>query len=1011
VQVKHTIRTAVHAAAAFAVAALVVGSLGTAFAAPNPHVPDGNKSTDSCAMCHRAHTANTTIPGRKLGATETVGTSLLLTPDPTRGDVSLCLLCHGVGQLGSNSDVETAFLRASVHSLAPTSSPYGPDPMVCSSCHDSHGKDRTSGGLTWPALLRSFSLDSTTPVFTGEEYCATCHTVQTGERWAGLDVYKRTGHFIGFPMPATGTGIRCSICHDPHGSNVAPLLASAIASPSVASTFTVTADDRTFCTACHSVAKDTWPSPATYASSGQGSSSATVAISARWVPADGGRLVGECQVCHAPMGHDDGEGGAIPKLLDAKGRVLCDRCHSDGGVAPESMETSSQARPISGALTLAAVYAPDNGTTSGTVSLYGTATVSAPALAGPRQYVPAAGSGPAAAGDVDGDGKPELVVASATQALLTVYQTDPLNGLSSQPTTYAIPATAAAIAVADILDPDPLLFESYAEIAIVDVTGSLSVYDVSHTSLLRVAGPFTLSSAGPWAMATGNVASTALPDLVVTDENGGSGGTVSLLADNGTHGSTFTTLVTGGAPTAPSVGEILSAHEGNEIVVCDAVAATDNVAILDGAGAPLASYTMGAGDGVPTASAVGDVLWAAPNPGKNELAVAFTNAGGDSKVLVTPQSAPGDGLMLLETITETTGAGYHTGSLLVRDVDGDTRAELVAGNGGTWNVLGTLAVAPSVQVWHSDGTDLQAPHTYVGGGTDLAGAAPSLALADFGPVFPSRHPIDEAPVSHVSTETAPFGRHVTCSDCHNVHEATTATAIAPLVPGPLRGAWGVAVTFPGSGSPDFAAHTARATDSYEICLKCHSSFTALGGRSDIATQTAPTNVSVHAIVQSADASIAAETFVDGWTQDSILTCTDCHGDAAGATAAQKRELHQSPNAPILVKPYGGAAAADPNTLCYQCHKYSVYATGVDDAPGVSAFVSPLGDKLHSTHVAAASPAGHGLACSACHVAHGSKDNPALLRDDIGLVTAGSGSGSCTNACHGGATQVWNVAQL
>jgi predicted CXXCH cytochrome family protein len=955
-------------------------------------------------MCHRAHTANTSVPYRTSDTTETTGTSLLLSSDSASGDVALCESCHGIGQLGSNSDVETAFARSSVHSLVPSSAPYGPSPIECSSCHDAHGFDRAPGGAPWPALLRSYSLESTTPVFTGEAYCATCHTVassvQFDERWNGLSVYMQTGHYSGIATPTTGSGIRCSRCHDPHGSNIAPLLVASIVPTSVVTTITVSADDRTFCLACHTAVSASWVGTDTYATSSHALSAKTVTITAHWVPA-GKQKVGECQVCHAPMGHSDGVGGAIPKLLDAKGRVLCDRCHFAGTDAVASTDTSSQARPVAGARTLVAVYAPTDGTAHGVVSLYGRAATGGGTLSGPRQFTPAAGTGPSAVGDVDGDHQTEAVVASATAPVLTIYQTDALTGLNLTPTVYAIPAGVAARAIA-IAHVDTQLFDTRPEIVLVGADGKLHLYDVFGSSLLPVGNAIDVG-AGPWGLAVGALYSAVPPavsraDVVVTSR---SDATVTIAKTDALGSFTGTAFSVGVAPVAPSIGRLWSDEPAgaNQIVVCDA-GASPSVYLLDGLGVELASYDVTAGDGVPTASAIGDVLWNAPDAsGMAELAVAFAAGSGDSTVVVVPQNLSSPGLNVSGAVLRPTGIRYHTGTLLAGDVDGDNHAELVAGNGGTWST-GATAVAPSVWIWRSDGTGFLDPaEKLIGGGTELAGAAPSLVLADLGPIFPSRHPIDEGPGSHVSTETGSFAMHVTCSDCHNSHEATqTVPPLAPLVSGQMKGAWGVPTSYPG-GVLTFGASTA-ATRGYEICFKCHSSsYTALGGRSDIAAQSAPGNASVHAISAAFASTVPASTFVTAtpaWTSASILNCTDCHGDD-GRSGAQASGLHESASAPILIAPYLGVDPTSPDSLCYRCHKYAVYESGaVDSATGMSWFqeTSPNVVKLHSFHVD-----GHGLSCSSCHVSHGSVTEPHLLRDDIGFTSTGAHAGFCNNACH------------
>jgi hypothetical protein len=991
VHTERAILVAARLAAGLVVAVFVTGALAPASAATPPHVvlESQRANTDACAICHRAHAANAVVPYRMFESAEMTGSSLVLSTDPASGDVQLCFACHGQGQLGSNKDIQTNYLKTSVHALAPATAPYGPSPLYCSTCHDSHGSARVTTDVPYPRLLRSF--EGTTPVYTGEAYCATCHTAAAatamGERFASLEVYLTTGHYSGLSTPTSGTGIRCSWCHEPHGSAVAPLLVASIVPTAVPTTFTVTADNRTFCIACHVPASATWEGSATYAASGHGSSTATVSITATWVPA-GSRRVGECQVCHAPMGRNDGTGHAIPKLLDAKGRVQCESCHVSGGVA--AVETSSQARPVENARTLAVVYAPANGTTKGRVALYGVAASGNTTLAGPRQFAPTDGTGPSTVGDVDGDTHPELVVASGR--VLTVYDEDPLSGLESQPTTYSIPATVAVIAVADIVDNT---LPGYSEIAVVDIDGNFSLYiliahDVS--SLTAVGTPVSVGAAGPWGIATGNLQYSGMT-AVVTDEGGGA---VYALYDNGSGGVSMNGFALGGSPVAPAIGELWNTSSGNEMVVCDSVSTTENVRIYSSAGGLLQGYLVTAGDGVPTASAIGDVLWGAPDgSGLAEFAIAFANASGDSTVVVVPQYLGSPGLSHEDSTTVVTGAGHSTASLLIGDVDGDTHAELVAGNGGTWDPVDSSWVAPSVQVWRADATTGQSFLTadrYLGGGTEYAGAAPSLALADLGPIIPSRHPIDEvAPAAHVSTEAAPFTRHVTCSDCHNTHEGNTAAGVAPAVPGPLAGAWGVV-----------GPATARAGTQYAICYKCHSSYVALGGRQDVAAQFNTASASRHAVEVQSTSTIPAATFVGGWTQDSILYCTDCHGDSA-LSGAQARELHESPSAPLLNAPYLGIDPGASAVLCYECHADTVYAMGNTDAGvGMSWFQesAPNDVRLHSFHVAGSG--GKGLSCSACHVSHGSAAYTHLLRSDIGFAPdlVLPHVGSCTNNCHG-----------
>jgi predicted CXXCH cytochrome family protein len=967
-------------------------------------VVTGDKVTsDACAICHRAHTATGSVPYRMPGSTDTTGSSLIASTEASGTDVPLCYSCHGIAQLGSAADVQSSFESSSVHVLAPATSPYGTSPKLCSSCHDSHGSARTASGTPYPALLRSF--EGTAAVMTGEEYCAACHAARADERWDGLAVYRRTGHFTGIPTPASGTGIRCSICHASHGSGVAPLLVASIVPTAAPATTTVTADDRTFCIACHTGALASWPGTSTYAASAHAVSATQVSITAKWVPA-GTRRVGECQVCHAPMGSSDGAGGVLPKLLDARGRVLCDRCHKPGG--PASTDTSTQAYPSaeSTAPELVAVYQPAVETSwSGRVSVYGRATFGAAprALIGPREYRLSAHTGPSAAGDIDGDGAAEIVVADKYAPVVTVFSRDPLTGLGSHPATAQVPAgrPIRELAVANVLGLGWL--DGPAEIVAITEDGYLVLYSWNGSTLATAAGPVDVGRNGPWGLATGNVTSTARPDVVVTN---GDANRLYIIAENAGGGISSVVVTAGPSPSAPSVGEIDSGSAGNEIVVGNAGATTETLSVFSGAGVKLSGHALSAGGGVPTASAIGDLLPGYPGA---ELVMSFADeTSGDSTVAVVPQS--GSELDTVLRVLRKTGSNYNTGSLLIADVDADGANEMVVGNAGHWK-LGEFA-APSLQVFRPDGSgrtlDLDVT-TLLGGGVELAGAAaadaPSLAVADLGPVLPSRHPVDEvAPTAHVSTETASATRHVTCADCHDSHEATSSVPTAPAVQGLLAGAQGVAVVND-AGSVTYTGQP-RSVTSYGVCFRCHSGYTTLGGRSDVALQFNSENPSVHAIEgPSLYSDVAAETFVSPslvspslWNSKSVLYCSDCHDDA-GRSGAQARGVHTSSAAPILAKAYLGRSPDDESTLCYGCHKFSLYAKVGAEAGAGSAFKTSVTPQ-HGLHVAAPANGGRGFGCGTCHVSHGSATQPYLLRDEVGFEKGvQSHTGSCTNACH------------
>ena len=978
-----------------------------AIAAPAPHVVD-EAGTDACAICHRAHTANTRLPYRSQLSVEPTGDALVLSADSGRGDVDLCYACHGIASLGASVDVESAFAMESTHSLAPAASPYGPSPKLCGSCHDSHGQDRTGGGATWPKLLRSWA-STTTPVFSGDEYCTSCHAARPSSRFDGIGVYKRTRHYSAMPAPVDGTGATCLQCHVAHGSRIAPLLASSVSTPAAPTAAAVAANDRRECIACHPGASATWSGAAAYAISSHGVATATVPVAAEWPKSPTLRRVGECQVCHDPMGRSDGSGGAIPKLAEKRGRALCDTCHKDGGAA--STDLVSSGYPVAEAVQseLVAAYTPAAPTEAdGRLAVYSRAA-SGPApraLVGPREYTTPGATGRMSAGDIDGDGRAELVVGEAGAKRVTVFRSDPLLGITRRagPGIQAIGVHADFVAVADVTVTGVDL--GLPEVCVVDDTAhELWIYRYLGSTLTTVDGPLPIGP-GVTGIATGDVTGTAKADIAVTCAGDD---TLRIFTESGsTMTSTVTSTTAGAGVRGPSIGDAWDRGLGtkDEVVVCEPSAPTPGISVFDGGGTLLGSVpATGQPGAVPHASIVADVL-----PGVNtgssgrEIAVALMGGVGDSAIEVYPQAA-GGGPDAAAAQTYVTGARFASGSLASGDVDGDGRGELVVGNAGIWAKDATR-MGPSLQVFRTNllGLALDGAVTakYPGGGSEMAGPeAPSLVIADLGGVGPSRHPIDEvAATAHVSTETASVARHVTCDDCHNVHEATSTVMVAPAVGGRMRGAWGVGLTDTGVGSFSIGA-PARAANEYEVCARCHSSYVTLGGRPDIATDFDTYNASVHAVqASSASATATAGSYTAGWSNASVLRCTDCHANAAVTSPAGP---HTSPAAPILGRPLWGASPGDADLLCYRCHRFGTYLDGTSDGGGsasrfndatkVTSSGFTIDGKLHMLHTADL-----GYGCGACHVTHGSATESHLMRSDVGFSHATDG-GSCDNTCH------------
>ncbi len=983
----------------FAVPAIALAGNGSVSI---PHLAV-NADTDTCAMCHRAHSAAGEIQwdsthNTPSGSITTTHSALAVGSPAITGDSGLCFSCHGYGALGSGKDVQTAFSNESSHGLDPQVAPFGTvTRLECSSCHDSHGSARDASGNVYAALLRA--RDTTSEVYQGEQYCATCHKAnRASSEFDGLAVYRTTPHYTGISPPQSNTKISCSVCHDPHGSPLPALLRQNMVPPSVPATFTVTGDDRTQCYACHSAADDTWPGASGYAST-HATSPKNVAIEADWATKYGtasevaSRSVGECQNCHDPMGRSDGSGVALPKLVNREGSYLCYNCHTSSGPAVTDLKAIAYRHSRLDRQTVVS-WSPDSRTAAyGRLAMWTADASTTPgAIIGPREFRPSSPPGALAVGDINGDGLDEMVVAERGAARLDVFVSDPFTGIrQSVAAGLSIAAPADYVAVGHFVNDG----SGRAQIAVVDATAqTLRLYRLDGTTLTQIGGDLAVGK-GASGVAVGDVVGTTSDDLVVTadsddqfrvfSESGGA------LAANGPY-------ATSPGPRGPSIGPVLDGSSANAIVIANgrATAGTGAISIFNGNGTKVTDLDTTPASLTPRATAVGDVLTGAPGA---EIAVALDGAAGaDGYVDVFSRPVGGGPYGAPQAVRLETDA--HPTAVAVGDPDGNGKAEIVVANAGLWDPT-AAGKDPFLEVLQADSAsgstiDAAASRRLGGGGRELAGGTPSLAIANLGMFGPSRHPMDVGGASHVSTEVAttdmPVPRHVVCTDCHNVHTATAQVATAPAVPGPLIGAWGVSVTNTSLTQISYTEQRGVAHE-YQVCLKCHSGWSDLRGGRNVAFDFNPLNASFHAVESTpSKAAVPDGTWVSGkgLSNSTQLYCIDCHGDSVKTQAPGP---HRSNDAPLLVAPLLGLSAADPSGFCYGCHLKSVYSDG---AAPLSNF-SDGTRSLHQLHVGT-----EGFTCMSCHDSHGSRDLPALLRPDIGFSQTGAPTptgGACANSCH------------
>jgi predicted CXXCH cytochrome family protein len=300
---------------------------------------------------------------------------------------------------------------------------------------------------------------------------------------------------------------------------------------------------------------------------------------------------------------------------------------------------------------------------------------------------------------------------------------------------------------------------------------------------------------------------------------------------------------------------------------------------------------------------------------------------------------------------------------------------------------------------------------------------------------------------HVNGETggAAFAaggtqRHVECVDCHNPHGAVAGTATAPTLLPTLTGATGVEPSYTGIGAPTSFTWMSPVTQEYQVCFKCHSSYTTLptylpdgisnqtfvadglkklttsiNGQTpdsrDMALQYNPNAASFHPVMAAGkNLNVLATAFRNGWTFSSRMYCTNCHNNPLATTPGHGNGPHGSSNLHLLDKGNTGTAqyntvhasqGGNANEVCTKCH------AGPTDG-------SPSRFTKHAYH---ASPTGTAKAeCYACHDSHGSEafhlinfnrnGTPACVTSVTTTTTnafvhvAGTAFNSCVTTCHG-----------
>ena len=367
-----------------------------------------------------------------------------------------------------------------------------------------------------------------------------------------------------------------------------------------------------------------------------------------------------------------------------------------------------------------------------------------------------------AVADVNGDGKPDIVVASANTATVGVllgngdgtFQTAVTYGSGGSSSGFLV----SSVAVADVNgDGKPDLLVANGCLDSNCDSGGLGVLLGNGDGTFQTAVPYASGGSGADSVAVADVNGDGKPDLLVANECGSgdsfcefTNGTMGVLLGNGDG--TFQTAVpyASGGSGADSVAVADVNGDGKpDLLVANCSA--DNDPQCDGNGN--VGVLLGNGDGTFQTVAI----YGSGGVAAQSVAVVDVNGDGKPDLLVANYCAEDDGgcfgagtvgVLLgngdgtFQTVVPYGSGGYLAKSVAVGDVNGDGKPDLLVANecasgteqGGCTNYTGTVGVL----LGNGDGT-FQTAVTYASGGyraqsvavTDVNGdGKPDLMLAN-----------------------------------------------------------------------------------------------------------------------------------------------------------------------------------------------------------------------------------------------------------------------------------------
>ncbi len=263
-----------------------------------------------------------------------------------------------------------------------------------------------------------------------------------------------------------------------------------------------------------------------------------------------------------------------------------------------------------------------------------------------------------AIGDVNGDGKPDLVVANnfgnSVSVLLGVG-----NGTFGAAATFAVGSSPRSVAIRDVNG------DGKPDLVVANFGGNVSVLLGTGTGSFGAATNFATGTQSE-SVAIGDVNGDGKPDLVVA--NAGSGNVSVLLGNgDGTFGAA-TNFTAGTAPASVAIGDV---NGDGKLDIITANFGSSNMSVL-----------LGVGDG--TFEVINSFL-----VGTNPFSVAVGDINGDGKPdIVTANFGSNNVSVLLGNGTGTTftadtslAVGSSPRDVVMADINGDGKPDLAVANG------------------------------------------------------------------------------------------------------------------------------------------------------------------------------------------------------------------------------------------------------------------------------------------------------------------------------------------